>query len=596
MKDLDDVRAQMEAESARRLESENAMQHAESSFADAVDNFRATEGRRAQMEEDYAENSAELAALQAEHEKLQQLSTEQSLNMQANIENLTDELNQTKSDLLQMTTDKTESDQNAASEAAAREAAETSQAEAERHRDEVLETLEETKTDFAAATAANDAAAKSAAAEIADLTDDHDTLHTRHGSAGTDIEELQKSKSDLTEQLAAATNDLNNSMDAQKELENWKADAIAASEAAAQQLADTMEQLARDMATCKAEQANAEGAMEVMNTKLEETKAALLAAQAEAKSAAQNKQNSIEELKIEQADGAAKAQKIEQLQQELSAANDATTAAEAAKAEARTQATDFNDEVGLLRSQLGSERKKAEVAATTLAECEAKLASMQGLNAENEVIMAQQLAAFAGAQSANKELKDAVNKLMDLNRKAEAGAKTAQDAVKSGKAAAPVMSSLRQEVAELSEAVIGASDSFDPNGGVFEAVDLKSAIEGGKMGAMVAAPPGGATARAVAPVAAAGGGSAAAARAAPSSSGGGYKSLEGTLEKEGGGKGKGKSYKKRHFRLGKTTLTYAASSKGNAKVLGVIQLAGCQVGLGRIVALHSRSSTSYQIC
>ena len=168
--------------------------------------------------------------------------------------------------------------------------------------------------------------------------------------------------------------------------------------------------------------------LEVMNTQLK-------AARAEAKSAAQNKQTSIEELKIEQqrslallehklkieqADGGAKAQKIEQMQQELSAANDATTAAQAAIAEARTQATDFNDEVGLLRSQLGSERKKAEVAATTLAECEAKLASMQRLNAENEVIMAQQLAAFAGAQSSNKELKDAVNKLMDLNRMAEA--------------------------------------------------------------------------------------------------------------------------------------------------------------------------------
>ena len=57
--------------------------------------------------------------------------------------------------------------------------------------------------------------------------------------------------------------------------------------------------------------------------------------------------------------------------------------------------------------------------------------------------------------------------------------------------------------------------------------------------------------------------------------GGGYTTLEGTLEKMGGGKtGRGKDYKKRHFRLKTGTLTYCSSAKADAKVLGVISLSG----------------------
>lgn len=41
--------------------------------------------------------------------------------------------------------------------------------------------------------------------------------------------------------------------------------------------------------------------------------------------------------------------------------------------------------------------------------------------------------------------------------------------------------------------------------------------------------------------------------------------------------GKKKAYKKRHFKLGKNTLTYAASAKPDAKVLGIIQLSGGSV-------------------
>ena len=65
--------------------------------------------------------------------------------------------------------------------------------------------------------------------------------------------------------------------------------------------------------------------------------------------------------------------------------------------------------------------------------------------------------------------------------------------------------------------------------------------------------------------------------AAASAAGGGdeYVLLTGTLEKAASGKKKG--YKKRHFKLGKNTLTYVASSKPDAKVLGIIQLSGGSV-------------------
>ena len=69
---------------------------------------------------------------------------------------------------------------------------------------------------------------------------------------------------------------------------------------------------------------------------------------------------------------------------------------------------------------------------------------------------------------------------------------------------------------------------------------------------------------------------AAAPAAAPAAGGGDeYALLEGTLEKGSGGKKKG--YKKRHFKLGKNSLTIAASAKPDAKVLGVIQLPGGSV-------------------
>ena len=49
------------------------------------------------------------------------------------------------------------------------------------------------------------------------------------------------------------------------------------------------------------------------------------------------------------------------------------------------------------------------------------------------------------------------------------------------------------------------------------------------------------------------------------------------LEKAGGKGGRKPSYKKRHFKLAKNTLTYAASAKPDAKVLGIIQLSGGSV-------------------
>jgi hypothetical protein len=162
-----------------------------------------------------------------------------------------------------------------------------------------------------------------------------------------------------------------------------------------------------------------------------------------------------------------------------------------------------------------------------------------------------------------------LNKLMDVVSQSEAAAKTATDAIKSGKAAAPVLSTMRQEAQELNKAVQQAAKSFDPAAGQFNAGDVKAAVQRGTLGNASASAP------------ARGGGAAAPKPAAKKASGavaktgaGGYSFLEGTLTKEGGKGGKGK---KRFFRLGKNTLTFAASAKDDAKVLGIIQLSGGSV-------------------
>ena len=325
---------------------------------------------------------------------------------------------------------------------------------------------------------------------------------------------------------------------------------------------------AKEIANIKEEQANAQAAMEVAQTKLTEAQSSLMAAQNEAKQANDTRQAAVQELKIAAGDNDAKAAKIDNLMTEVTTKTSSESDALAAKKEARDAASALNDEVGLLRSQLTASSRKEQSSTASYNETATRLKQMESLNIENGQIMSEMTRSFTSSQAANKELKDALNKLMDVVRKAESEAKSATDAVKSGQADAPVLATMRQEANELNEAIQGAAKTFDPAAGQFNPVDLKSAVERGSIGNASGAMPSAAKAAPAklgvvkAPVAA-------------STSSGGYQMLEGTLEKMGGGKtGRGNSYKKRHFRLGKSTLTYCASAKEDAKVLGVVQLAG----------------------
>ena len=174
-----------------------------------------------------------------------------------------------------------------------------------------------------------------------------------------------------------------------------------------------------------------------------------------------------------------------------------------------------------------------------------------------------------------------MGKLVDMAKRAEAEAKAARDAVKSGNKEPPVMGTLRQQVDELNSAVQAASSAFNPKNGTFEPGDVKTQVSKSTGGGydddsvnpeLLKMLEGQDFATTAADTAAPK--SKKSSSAKKSTSGGGdYSFLEGTLEKVG----KGNKAKKRHFKLGKTTLTYSASAKPTAKVLGIVQLGGAKV-------------------
>eukprot|EP01052_Picozoa_sp_SAG31_P024988 SAG31_NODE_2163_length_6293_cov_2.483532_3_plen_484_part_00 len=434
--------------------------------------------------------------------------------------------------------------------------------------------MEEAQANLAETVANADADAKAAAKALAEVEGRFERLDTSKGSADRDIDELETRCAGLESKLVDTNDALDSCKLNERALQGWKDDAIRREEAAAKQLEDTKSQLAKDITRIKAEQAAAEAAAEVAATKAAELTKALQSAQDEAKGALQNKNRAVEELKISAADSDAKQAKIEQLNEDLANANAAKEAALAEKTEAREQSTNMNEEVGMLRKQLNTAKQSETATSTKLQETTEQLRAMESLAIENDKVMAGQLDAFNRTQSANKELKDAVNKLMVLVKKAESSAKASEDAVKSGGRPEPVMSTLRAQAAELSENIALASESFNPDAGVFAAGDLKSSVERGTLGSAPASAPRGSGAP---PPSRASAGSG---KSAGRGSTGPYMAKEGTLEKMGGGKtGRGKNYKKRHFRLAKATLTYSASSKKDAKVLGIIQLPGGKVSV-----------------
>ena len=292
--------------------------------------------------------------------------------------------------------------------------------------------------------------------------------------------------------------------------------------------------------------------MEVMQTKLSEAEAKAAAADKEAKAANDDRKKAVEDLKAAVADGETKAAKLEKLTGELTARTEAEKQAQEAKKEARSAASSLNDEVGLLRAQLTAASRKETATAAALSETAAKLKMMEALNGENSQIMGDMTKAYKGEKEANAELKGVLNKLLDVAQKAEAEAKAARDAVKSGQRAPPVLSKMRQEASELNETIQGAAATFDPEAGVFDLADLTAMVERGFVGIST-------------------GGD-----LPDMPDAGNFKVMEGTLEKAGG-RGAKKAYKKRHFKLKQDSLQFAASAKVDAKVLGVVSLDGASV-------------------
>jgi chromosome segregation ATPase len=571
MGELEAVRTTMQEESNARSQAQDAQAAAEASLATATEALDSNSAGLKALESQFADQSSSLADTSASLSKSTQEAEEKVAALQASVESLTAELTATKTDLTSTTGAKDTAEQAQATAEQAQRDAEAAKSAAEAHRDECLQNLEDTRKELADKTQEMTGFAKDAQAKQTQLAKDLDAMTTKAGGGSTDLDNLT-AKFDALTQQNAETVAANTAGTARiKELEDWQTDAQVQQAAAAKQLEDTKEQLAKEITNIKEEQANAQAAMEVAQTKFTEAQSSLMAAQNEAKQANDARQAAVEELKISQGDSDAKAAKLDNLTAELAAKSASETAASAAKKEARDAASGLNDEVGLLRSQLTASSRKEQASTASYNETAGRLNQMEALNIENGQIMSEMTKSFTSSQAANKELKDALNKLMDVVRKAESEAKAATDAVKSGKQPAPVLATMRQEANELNEAIQEAAKTFDPAAGQFNPVDLKSSVERGSIGNASASMPAGKSA----PTARAPQASIAAGIAPAAASAGGYQMLEGTLEKMGGGKtGRGANYKKRHFRLGKSTLTYCASAKQDAKVLGVIQLSG----------------------
>eukprot|EP01047_Picozoa_sp_COSAG01_P087027 COSAG01_NODE_19843_length_986_cov_0.935738_1_plen_328_part_11 len=309
------------------------------------------------------------------------------------------------------------------------------------------------------------------------------------GSGDTDLSKLQAKFDETKASEQKLRNDNDDANKTIQELEDWKADALVEQAAAQKQLDDAMDSLAKEISNIKDEQANAESVKEVTLTKLSDCEAKLDAAVTEKKAESEARLKAVEELKISNADSDAKSAKIEALSADLAASRKSEEDALAAKKGARDLASQLNDECGLLRSQLTTSNRSMEKGAAQLKDTGDRLAKMEALNIENNKTMDSQNADFVASQNANKELKDALNKLMDVVSQSEAAAKTATDAIKSGKAAAPVLSTMRQEAQELNKAVQQAAKSFDPAAGQFNAGDVKAAVQRGTLGNASAAAP-----------------------------------------------------------------------------------------------------------
>ena len=163
---------------------------------------------------------------------------------------------------------------------------------------------------------------------------------------------------------------------------------------------------AKEIANIKEEQANAQAAMEVAQTKLTEAQSSLMAAQNEAKQANDTRQAAVQELKIAVDDNDTKAAKIDNLMTEVTTKTPSESDALAAKKEARDAASALNDEVGLLRSQPTASSRKEQASTALYNETATRLKHLESLNIENGKDLSEMARSPASSQAANKEQED----------------------------------------------------------------------------------------------------------------------------------------------------------------------------------------------
>ena len=589
MQEMSELRTQMEQESSTRQESANAQLAAEDKLSETEALLAELQGSRTELEGKYTDQSSELAELKSLLSKTEQEANDNQSNFDAQSARMRDEATDATAKYQESLAAKEAAEKTATDAEAARQTAEDSLSEATRARDDGLASLQQAQDELTAKleelatiTTANDDKQGELSATI-------DQLQVETASLKDTLSKTEASLSKAEEDLASATTAQEEAEAARKELEDWKADALVEQEAEHQHLQDTSEKMAGEIQTIKSEEANHKAQKELADKKSKEAQAAKEAADAAAAAAVEAKNKAAEEMRIAAADAEAKAAKIAEKESQLASAKESVEKATAAQAEAKALASSLTDEVGLLKKQAAQSSRQAEVATSDKEDAEARVQSMDAMAIKNNKLLQELRNAYKQTTEVKNQQKDTMGKLLDLVSTKEAEAKAAKDAIKDGKAAEPVLSQLRQEADTLNSAVQAAAQAFDAKSGLFEpgetrknaaafrsmagedlSPDMSKLVSGGSLssGSSGAAPK----------KKPSGGASAASGGGGGGGGGGGddaYSFLEGTLEK--GGSGKKKAYKKRHFKLGKNTLTYAASAKPDAKVLGIIQLSGGSV-------------------
>lgn len=583
MTEMSEIRTQMEQESSTRQESDNAKTAAADKLSETEALLAELQASRTELEGKYTDQSSEMAELKSKLSKTEQEFSDSNGNLEAQAAKLRDQAADATKELEEALEAKATAEKTAGDATAARDDAVNNLDEATRARDEGLTGLTKAQDELTAKLEELHATTTTGADKQAELDANIDRLTVEGASLKDELSKAETALSKATSDLEAATTAQEEAEASRKELEDWKSDALVEQEAEHQHLEDTSAMMAQEIQEVKALEANHKAQKELADKKCKEMQAAKEATDAAAAAALEAKAKGEQEKSIAMADADAKANKIAEKESQLAAAKEAVDKATASQAEAKALAGSLSDEVGLLKKQASQATRKAESADADKEDAEARVQAMDAQAIKNNKLLAELRNAYKQSTDVRNKQKEALGKLLDLVSSKEAEAKAAKDAIKDGKQSEPVLSQLRQEADQLNSAVQSAAQAFDAKAGQFEpgearknaaamrgkgGDDLSPEISGLVGGKSLSNGAGNAPPQKV--------------KAAPKSSGGGgdgaYSFLEGTLEKGGGAKsGKKQAYKKRHFKLGKNTLTYAASAKPDAKVHGIIQLGGGSV-------------------